>query len=536
MPPITSRVWIGFALSAFAAAGAHAEGSADCARLAHTFKSAAAPVEVTSELIDASAQKPWVVPDVVVEHTPAERRARITQPFCRVVGSIHPTVQSNIGFEVWLPSKEHWNGKFFGTATGGSAGTVQYDALVTPLSRGYASMGQDNGHISKTVYEQSWAVDADTHQIKTEKVVDFAHRAQHLATVVGKELSTAYYSKAVRRAYYVGCSQGGHHGMMEAQRYPNDYDGIVAGALANEWVTTLTTEAWASTAMLRDNRSGELSLRQLHALHAAVLKSCDGLDGLVDGQIDDPRKCQFDPATLQCGRAGASGDDCLTSAQIAAIQKIYDGLRRPDSEQPVALPYNRGSEGQWNTTWTAGSYPPSGSFYDFYRLLVHQNPDWNFLTLDWTTDVDAARSKLGGLLDAVSPDLSAFNAHGGKLIMFHGWADPLIPGAESVETWNAITRTMGAEKAHEFVRLFMVPGMGHCGGGPIGAADWLSALELWVEQGQPPDGTTSTYTIIGSGHVDQAARTRPYCPYPQVAHYKGSGDINRAESFSCAAQ
>ena len=536
MPAIKSLVCIGFALAPFTAAVVRAEGSADCARLAHTFKSSAAPVVVTSELIDASPQKPWVIPDVAFGHTPEASRERITEPFCRVVGSIRPTAQSNIGFEVWLPSQERWNGKFFGTATGGSAGTVQYDALVEPLRRGYASMGQDNGHVSKSVFEQSWAVDPATHQIESEKLVDFAHRAQHLSTVIGKELANAYYRKAVRRAYFVGCSQGGHHGMMEAQRYPDDYDGIVAGALANHWITTLTTEAWASTAMLANNRSGELSIAQLHALHAAVIKSCDALDGLVDGQIDDPRKCQFDPATLECGQAGKSGETCLTSAQIAAVEKIYDGLRRPESEMPVALPYNRGSEGQWNNTWTAGHYPPSGSFYDFYRLLVHQNPDWDFLTLDWKTDVAAAQSKFSGVFDAVDPNLSPFQAHGGKLIMFHGWADPLIPGAESVETWNAITRTMGSAKAHEFVRLFMVPGMGHCGGGPIGSADWLSALERWVEQGMPPDGTASTYTIIGSGRIDQVARTRPYCPYPQVAHYKGSGDINRAESFSCSMQ
>lgn len=536
MPSSKSLVSIGFALLSVAVTGARAQERAECLRLAHTFQSSAAPLDVRSELIEASAQKPWPVPDLAFEHTPPERHARITQSFCRVIGSIHPTAQSNIGFELWLPSRARWNGKFFGTATGGSAGTVEYEALVEPLRRGYAAMGQDNGHISKSFYEQSWAVDPTTHQVKTEKLIDFAHRAQHLATVVGKQLADSYYSRRVRRAYYVGCSQGGHHGMMEAERYPDDYDGIVAGALANEWVTTLTSEAWASTAMLRDHRSGELSLRQLQALHAAVMKSCDGLDGLVDGQIDDPRKCQFDPATLECGRAGAASEDCLSAAQIAAIEKIYDGLSRPGSPQPVALPYSRGSEGQWNSTWTAASYPPSGSFYDFYRLLVHQNPDWDFLTLDWHTDVDAARSKFGALLDAVNPDLSAFQSHGGKLILFHGWADPLIPGAESLDTWNAITRTMGAERTHGFARLFMVPGMGHCEGGPIGTADWLSALEHWVEQGQPPDGTSASYTIIGRGRIEQVARTRPYCPYPQLAHYKGSGDINQAESFSCSAE
>lgn len=535
MLSVKSLVWIGLTSGALPLAGVHAQESADCARLAQTFRSSAAAVTVASELIAASPQRPWVIPDLAFEHTAEERRARITAPFCRVRGTIRPSAQSEIGFEVWLPSKPRWNGKFFGTATGGSAGTVEYDALVEPLRRGYAAMGQDNGHISKSFYEQSWAVDAATHRVNTEKLVDLAYRAQHLATVVGKELTRAYYSKAVRRAYFVGCSQGGHHGMMEAQRYPDDYDGIVAGALANDWITTLTTEAWASTAMLQDNRAGLLAPRQLRALHAAVMKSCDALDGLVDGQIDDPRKCEFDPATLACDRSGASAEDCLSSAQVAAVRKIYRGLRRAGAPTPIALPYNRGSEGQWNTTWTAGAYPPSGSFYDFYRLLVRQDPNWNFLTLDWNADVDAAHAKYGALFNAVSADLSAFHSRSGKLIMFHGWADPLIPGAESVDTWNAITRSMGPQRTHEFVRLFMVPGMGHCTGGPIGTADWLTALERWVEQGKAPDGTPSTYTIIGSGHIDQVARTRPYCPYPQVARYNGSGDINQAASFSCAA-
>jgi feruloyl esterase len=489
---------------------------------------------LTATAIDASSETSWEIPDIPFAPTPAALKQHVTVPFCRVSGFIRPNPESNIGFEIWLPSPERWNGKFFGTANGGSAGAIAYGALVDPLSRGYAAMAQDNGHKSHSFYEESWAVESATHAVKTQKLIDFAYRAQHLATVVGKEITEAYYGSKPRRAYYVGCSQGGHHGMMEAERYPQDYDAIVAGSLASDWITTLSSEAWASSAMLRDHRSGALSKLQLTALHAAVIKSCDALDGLADGQIGDPRKCQFDPATLECGRAGSGGQTCLTASQVAAIRKIYAGLPDASSGRPIALPFNRGSEGGWNTTWNDPTYPPSGSYYDFFRLLVKQNPDWNFLALDWNRDVAQAREKFGHILDANDSDLSAFRAHGGKLIMFHGWADPLIPAAESIRVWEGIRHAMGESSAQDFARLFVVPGMGHCGGGPIGHADWLTAAEQWVESGRPPDGRASTYTIVGSGTIGTLARSRPYCPYPQVARYNGSGDINQAQNFVCA--
>jgi feruloyl esterase len=256
------------------------------------------------------------------------------------------------------------------------------------------------------------------------------------------------------------------------------------------------------------------------------LKTCDAADGLEDGQIADPRQCSFNPAMLQC--KGADADDCLTPQQVAATAAIYNGPKG-------ASGYARGSEANWITTWNANTQLQSGSYYDFFRLVAKQDPAWEFLTLDWPRDIDDARSKFGGIYNAVNPDLSAFKARGGKLIMYHGWSDALVPAGGTVTAWNRMNSKMGADSMSAFARLFMVPGMGHCAGGPIGSADWLTALERWVERGLPPDATPSTYTLLGSGKIDGVARTRPYCPYPKVARYRGAGDINTPESFICAA-
>lgn len=478
---------------------------------------------ITAEQIDASAMAPWTAPGTSL--TQFTGAATAVVPFCRVTGSLKPTPQSDIRFELWLPPRNAWNGNFFGTASGGSAGAINYPVMIDPLTRGYAAMGHDNGHVSSG-FDQSWVRSADG-RLLTEKLVDFASRAQHVATVVGKEIAASFYNGAPKRAYYAGCSQGGHHGMMEAQRFPDDYDGIVAGAHSGDWIGVLASEAWASTQVLKDNRAGGLSPAKLTLLSKAVLKTCDAADGLEDGQIADPRQCAFNPAVLQC-RAGMSTGECLTSQQVAATAAIYNG---PEG----ASGYARGSEANWITTWNANTRLQSGSYHDFFRLVLKQDPAWDFLTLEWPRDIDEARAKFGGIYNAVNPDLSAFKARGGKLIMYHGWSDALVPAGTTVAAWNRMTSKMGAESLGQFARLFMVPGMGHCAGGPIGNADWLTALERWVERGLPPDATPGTYTLLGSGKIGGVARTRPYCPYPKVARYRGAGDINTPESFICAA-
>lgn len=503
----------------------------DCASLLN-YKASVSTTITKAERIDASASAPWGTPTNIFTAAPLQ----VTTPMCRVVGVIKPTDKSSINFELWMPpASANWNGKFVGNAVGGSAGTILYASLIDPLKRGYAVMGHDNGHTSTGPFEQSWAFDTATNAVKMDPVIDFGYRAQHVVTVVTKELTRVFYGSALSHSYYNGCSQGGHHGLMEVQRYPDDYDGAVAGAHGGDWLGMMSSEAYAGVAVLKNNRAGGLTTSQLTAFHGAVVAACDANDGLVDGQIGDPRQCNFDPAVLQCGAAGADPATCLSAAQVQASKAIYAGPRRTGSGETVSPGYAVGSEGNWATTWNSTTSLQSGSYYDFFRLILKQSPSFDILNLNWDTDIDAGRAQFGPIYDANDSDLTAFKTNKGKLIMYHGWADPLITPYLSVNYWNRLQGTMGEASVKDFARLFMVPDMGHCGGGPIGATDWLTPLEKWVEKGIAPDATSPDSTITGSGTVAGATRTRPLCPYPTVAKYKGSGGINAAANFACAA-
>lgn len=509
-----------------------ADGAAACAALAG-FQPDINTRIATAQWIAASASDPWISPDGFRGTT------TVKVPFCRLAGQIMPTDKSSIGFELWLPAAGEWNGRFFGTAAGGSMGAIQYHALTMPLERGFAAMAHDNGHKSENTYEQNWAFDTSTGKPIHEKLVDFGSRAQHVATVVAKAAVAEFYGERPRRAYFVGCSQGGHHGLMEAQRYPDDYDGIVAGGHGGEWTGMVASQAWAVHQAYRNNRAGALSAELAAAVNRRVMEQCDALDGLADKQIEDPRACDFDPAVMQCGAEGVDAGECLTPAQVAATRAIYAGPRAADGRQ-LAHGFWAGSELPW-WPWTDDLDLISGSYHDFYRLLVHQDPDWDFRSIDWERDLDAGRKLLGPLYDATNPDLSRFQARGGKLIMYHGWSDALIPPQLSLDTWEAINERMGAEKTAEFARLFMIPGMGHCAYGSLGGTRdtqddaWLTAIQNWVEDGIAPDAETPRGTVIGSGSVDEHPRTRPYCPYPKQARYVGSGSIERAANFTCKA-
>ncbi|MEQ5843758.1 tannase/feruloyl esterase family alpha/beta hydrolase [Paraburkholderia acidicola] len=460
----------------------------------------------------------------------------VTTPFCRVTGVIKPVADSSIAFEVWLPlDREKWNSKFMGSADGGSTGVINYTSMVDPLARGYAVMGHDNGHTSTDVFEQSWAFDFSTDTVKADQIIDFGYRAEHVVTVVSKDITNTYFSAQPVHSYYVGCSQGGHHGMMEAQRYPDDYDGIVAGSHGGDWLGMMSSEAWAGVSVLKNNRAGGMTAAQLAAFNRAVISACDAKDGLVDGQIDDPRQCSFDPAILQCGAPGSNPATCLTPAQVQSAKDIYAGPKRQDTGASVSPGYAVGSEGGWATTWNSTTSLQSGSYYDFFRLILKGNPNFDILTLNWDTDIDAGRSQYGSIYDAINPDLSAFQANKSKLIMYHGWADPLISPYLSIASWGRIQDAMGTSTVNQFARLYMVPGMGHCTGGPIGTVDWLTPLENWVEKGIAPDATSAASTIVGSGTTNGVARSRPLCPYPTVEKYKGNGDINSASNFTCVS-
>ena len=455
--------------------------------------------------------------------------------FCRVAGVASPEEGSEIKFEVWLPHADQWNGRFQGIGSGGSAGAIRYRQLAAAVDDGYAAVATDNGHTSTSSFDGSWSLG---HPVR---IVDFGYRAQHEATLVGKAVTSAYYGREADYAYFVGCSQGGHHALMEAQRFPDDYDGIVAGAPANYWLGLMTGELWAGLATTQV-AGQDLPREKLPVLGAAVLAACDAIDGLEDGLIDDPRACDFDPGVLQC--AGADGSDCLTEGQVAAARAIYGGPVRPSTGERLFPGYALGSEyfeapnglGGWAPYWS-GITEPGGSTAAFMKYSVFEDPDYDVMQFDFDADWDLANNRpigndetLSSALNAIDPDLSAFKAGGSKLISYHGWADPLVTAHNAVNYFEIVIAEQGSvEQTTDFYRLFMAPGMAHCRGGPgPDRFDAVSAIEQWVEQGVPPDQLIASKMVEG-----EVSRTRPLCAYPQVARYTGSGSIDDAANFAC---
>jgi feruloyl esterase len=464
----------------------------------------------------------------------------VTVPFCRIIGAATPTTDSNIGFEVWMPPMANWNGKFQGVGSGSSAGSIATAAMLVALKDGYAVMATDNGHITDPTKpngaaEQSWALG------HPEKMIDFSYRALHVSTVAAKSITQRFYEKAPSQSYFVGCSQGGHHALMEASRFPEDYDGIVAGAPAWQWANLMVAELWNSAPALTDPTA--MTAPKMTLLNNAVVQACDALDGVTDGVIDDPRKCTFDPAVLQC--SGADAADCLTPVQVAAAQSIYGGAKKSSGEQ-IFPPYTRGSELGWTGLYTGAT--PGGSGWDFFRYSVFQDSGFNNATFNFDTDTDRAFNTLvaGEPLQSVynaTANLTPFKARGGKLVMYHGWADQQITPLSSIDYYNRVVASQGQAATDSFLKMFMMPGIGHCSGGrgvanfggSTGAAsaadadhDVVRALDRWVTQGTAP--TSLIGTRRAGATVD---RSRPLCAYPQVAKYKGTGDINDAANFAC---
>jgi feruloyl esterase len=452
--------------------------------------------------------------------------------FCRVAGIIAPTKESRIRFEVWLPL-EKWNGRFSGVGNGGWAGNVSYGALADQIRRGYASASTDTGH------EAAGGVNAARFAFESpERLIDFAHRAHHETASTGKTLVQAFYGKPAERAYFVGCSSGGYEGLMEAQRYPADYDGIVAGAPANNWTRLMAGDLDGILAVLKDPDS-HLPPPALGALYRAVLAACDGADGVGDGVIEDPRRCRFDPETLQC-RAGQSSRTCLTPAQVKAARRVYGGLTDPATRAQLYPGLAPGSEPFWPHRDPANPFPIPISHF---KWLVFADPNWDWRTFDFTDPADyqafiRAESKFAPILNATNPDLREFRKRGGKLLQWHGWNDQLIAAHNSIDYYESVIaftgdrpedRAAALSEVQTFYRLFMAPGMAHCSGGTgPNAFDMQAALEGWVERGVAPEEIVATRSI--NGIVD---RSRPLCPYPKIAVYRGTGDTNDAASFVC---
>jgi hypothetical protein len=463
--------------------------------------------------------------------------------FCRIVAHDKPTTDSDIVIEVWMPLAG-WNGKFQGIGNGGFAGQIDYFGLGEAVSKGYAAAATDTGHAGSAI-DAAWALG------HPEKVADFGYRSIHDMTGAAKLVAQQFYGRSPSHSYFASCSDGGREALMEAQRYPADYDGILAGAPANYW-TALLSIAAVDTQGLTATPASFIPPAKISTIAQAVLAACDKLDGVSDGILNDPRQCHFDPFSIAC-KDGEDSAACLTAPQVTALRIIYAGLRDADGRQifPGYLPGAEEGSNGWGT-WITGPAPAKSLLASFgvgyFSNLVYEKADWNYKTFTLESGLQMANEKTAAALNAVNPDLSAFRAHGGKLILYHGWDDPAIPALNTVNYYESVKAKMGQASAVSFTRLYMVPGMQHCGGGPgpdnFGQSlNWPAddpghnvriALEDWVEKGVAPTTVIATKTAGDNGQ-GAVTMTRPLCPYPQFAQYKGSGDPNRAENFVCAS-
>src|SRR5580700_2395510 len=464
---------------------------------------------------------------------------------CDVKATARPTSDSEINFELWLPPTG-WNGKYQQVGNGGWAGSIPAASFAEPLKRGFAVAGTDDGHRGGGA---AWAIG------HPEKMVDFGYRAVHETAIQSHLILQAFYGTDSVRSYFVGCSDGGREALMEAQRFADDFDGIVAGAPANNWSHLFTGFLWNERALL-DDPSGTIPVSKLPTIQKAVLAECDALDGVKDGVIEDPRACHFNPVVLTC--KGADADDCLTEPQVVALTKIYSGAKNPRTGAQILPGWSPGVEGEPNgwSLWmipTADRTPAQFSFANtYYGQDVYEDPKWDFRTLNFDEDVRYGDEKVGAVINSNSPDLRSFRARGGKLIQYHGWGDAAIAPNGSIEYYERVKlfmsrypdpRTDSSKPVEDFYRLFMVPGMGHCAGGngpnvfgnrpgaPVDADhDVVVALEQWVEKGVAPKQLIGTGKAAGD---PSKTLTRPLCVYPQTAHYNGTGDTNQAASFTC---
>ena len=446
-----------------------------------------------------------------------QNAARFAQlpAFCRVAATLRPSADSDIKIEVWMPAAG-WNGKFEAVGNGGWAGTISYPAMAQALARGYATTSTDSGHSTPG---GSFALG------HREKLIDYAYRSEHEMTVKAKAIVDAFYGSAPTRSYFNGCSTGGRQALTEATRYPEDFDGIIAGAAANPKTHLDTWRIWMGLETLKDPQA-RIPKEKYPAIHQHVLAACDALDGLKDGLISDPTACHFDPQVMAC--KAADDVSCLTPKQVQSVKTILGPFKSPSTGQEIFGTYQPGTELAWGLL--IGGPDPYETALDQFRYMVFDDPKWDWRTFDVDRDLAKADQKLNGLLTAIDPkSLGKFFARGGKLLTYQGWSDQDISPLASVNFYKNVQSTMGAAQASRSMTLFMVPGMGHCGGGEgPNTFDMMPALEQWVEKGQAPTRVDASHST--NGKVD---RTRPLCVYPEVAAYKGTGSIDAAENFAC---
>jgi feruloyl esterase len=506
-------VWVVSGLAACAAPAAAAPVACEALK-AQTFE---ATTIASAQLVAAGTFKPPAA------STAGPQNYSTVPAFCRVTGSIRPTADSDIRFEVWLPAAG-WNGKFVQVGNGGAAGAIVHGALAQAVSRGYAAANTDMGH-EGAGGDFSWAAG------HPEKVTDYAWRSFHLLTGVGKAITTAHYGRQPARSYWNGCSTGGRQGLKEAQRFPADYDGIVAGAPANNWALLMSFAI-----EVQRNLTGPraLAVDKVALLKEAAIAACDATDGVKDRVITDPRRCSFDPGTLAC-KAGKT-TRCLSATEVDAARRIYRGVA--DSQGRILFPgTGPGSELQW-----AGyASPQFGIGTSYFRNLVANDPAWTPASFDVDRDLSRLAAADGGAAIAMDPDLERFIGRGGRLLSYHGTTDGLIPFGNSVNYFESVVAKVGAARAKDSIRFYAVPGMDHCFGGE-GAfvVDWLGALDRWVETGRAPDALMGAHPgavapQAAASSANSTSYTRPICAWPQLPKYNGSGDMTNAASFHCAA-
>ena len=447
---------------------------------------------------------------------PAFTQFNTLPAFCRVAATLSPSSDSAIAIEVWMPASG-WNGKFAAVGNGGLAGLISYSALGAALKAGYAAASTDTGHAGNS---GSFALG------HPEKIIDFAYRGVHEMTVQGKTIVDTFYDSNPKLSLWYGCSLGGRQGLSEAARYPGDFDAIVAGAPAIHQMHLMAGRLAANVFVHRSEDS-YIPPSKYGLIHDAALRACDAADGVKDRVIDSPTRCKFNPKVLVC--KGADAPNCLTSAQVETARALYSSIKNPGTGKQVLptllLP---GSEAGWATL--AGPEPLRYAF-EVYQNMVFNDPSWTWRRFNAAKDIDLGLQKDNDLLDFTDANLKPFFDRGGKLLMYHGWADPQVTPMGSVNYYNDVIKTLGGGVAGKSIELYMVPGMGHCRGGDgTDTFDTMAAIEQWVASGVGPDKILASHLTNG-----MADRTRPLCPYPQVAVYKGTGSTDGAANFVCRA-
>ncbi|WP_458094051.1 DUF6351 family protein [Roseomonas sp. WA12] len=464
--------------------------------------------------------------------------------FCRVHGVVTPVPGSRIGFELWMP-KDGWNGRLQMFGNGGYSSAISYGEMAGLLRRGYATLGTDTGHQGD---DPSFA------EGRPEAIVDWGHRAVHESVVRAKEIVASFYGRSARQTFFAGCSTGGHQAMSSAQRYPEDFDGIIAGASGGNRTHLNAGFLWQ---YLRNHRTGDdaaqiIPAAKLRLIGDAVQAACRADNGARGGGhpgdtwLNDPLACSFDPARLRC--TGEDGASCLTDPQVNALRTMYDGPRNPRTGELIHFPFPRGSENSggtqnlpgWSLYWADPGNPTAPARVNYWRHWAGFGAGWSWWRFDFDRDMAAVDERLAPVINAMSTNLSAFRQRGGKLIAYHGMSDPVVPFAESIAYHDRAVAAQGGDLATagqeigSFYRLFLVPGMEHCRGGPgPNQPELQAALERWVDEGTPP-AQILAHNREGNRPNGQLRFSRPLCPYPQRAIHDGSGDPASAGSYRCA--